>query len=99
MKKMKREEIDRIILDSFQEIGDDTLSKVFDNVAIVKAAMEKDGIVDGQIDFAAQLISCIMTAQMNAVNTMRNALYKVLCEDNEEPIQPATGGDAYEVNP
>ncbi len=100
MKKMKREEIDRIILGSFQETGDNTLSKFLDNITIVKSALEKDGIGKGRDrDFAAQLISCIMTAQTSALCTMRNVLYKILCEDREETKHTTNGGNEHEIKP
>lgn len=98
MSKMKREEIDRIILESFQETEYDIFSKFLDNVPIVKPALEEDGAVDGQIDFAAHLISCIMTAQTSALFTMRRVLHRLICGDDMKPMQPATGGNKHDIN-
>lgn len=97
MNKMKREDIDNMVLESMLETeSGDILSKFSENLNnIISELEENKDDLDSQITIFA---SCIMTAQMNAINTMRNVLYKIFCDDNEEIKSITTGGNAHETN-
>ena len=97
MNKMKREDIDNMVLESMLDTeSDDILSRFSENLnGIVSELEENKDDLDSQITIFA---SCIMTAQMNAINTMRNVLYKIFCDDNEEIKSVTTGGNGYDIN-
>lgn len=88
MSKMKKEDIDRMIMESVLETeSSDILSKFSENLHNLNASLEKNKEnVNGQTTI---LLSSIMTAQVNAVNIMRNVLYKICYEDG---TQGGTGG-------
>lgn len=97
MNKMKREDIDNMVLESMLETGsDDILSKFSENLnGIISELEENKTDLDSQVTILA---SCIETAQMNAISTMRNVLYKIFCEDNEEYKSITTGGNKHDIN-
>ncbi len=84
MCKMNREDIDRIIIESILETGgSDILSKFSENLHNLNDSLEGDKEnIDGQVTI---FLSSIMTAQINAVDIMRNTLYKIFCEDGTNP--------------
>lgn len=94
MDKMTREDIDNMILESFQETGsDDVLSRFSDSLNSNISALEENGI-----DLSDQLtifLSSIITAQTNAINTIREVLYKIFCEDETETKQENTEADKH----
>lgn len=97
MNKMKKDAIDRIISESVLETGSsNVLPKLSNNLDIIRSAAEESGIDIN--DPLITAISCIMTAQVNAVDVMRSVLCKIFCEDNEEPMQTATGGNGHDIN-
>lgn len=97
MKKVKKECIDRIILESFQESVGDIQLKFLDNLAAVQAALKENGMEDD--DTSAMFLSCIITAQTNAIATMRKTMHKLFCDNNElEAKTMETGGDNHALN-
>ncbi len=97
MTKMKKEYIDRIILESLQETVGDIQLKFLDNIASVKAALKENGMEDD--DGSALFLSCIITAQTNAITAMRKTLHRLFCDDNKlEEKTTETGGDNHAQN-
>ena len=81
-KKLKREDIDRIITESFINAGGcDIDAQFLGNMKKLDAELKEDGMKDGSI--ATMFLSCIMTAQANAINTMRGVLYRLFCGEEE----------------
>lgn len=89
MDKIRREDIDKMILESFQETGsDDVLSGFSDSLNSNIAALEENGIdLDDQVTI---FLSSIITAQANAINTIRRVLYKIFCPDETSINQKTT---------
>lgn len=91
MKKMKREDIDKMITESLQETGSDNiLQKFSDNLSSIISIQEESG--SNMSDRITIFLSGIMTAQMNAVSTIREVLYKLFCEDETEDKCHKSGG-------
>lgn len=89
MEKMTREDVDNMILESFGSIGEGNI--------FVQFLEEYDGLLsdfkkaDLEIDRGtASYLSCIIVAQMNAINIMREVLYKIFCKDETETKQEIT---------
>lgn len=97
MDKMKREDIDKIMLESMVKTGsDDILLRFSENLNGILSELEKNKMdLDSQVTILA---SCIETAQINAVNIIHEVLYRLFCEDNVELAQTATGGSKHEIN-
>ena len=56
--------------------------------------MEENGLeLDGQVII---FLSSIITAQTNAINTIRGVLYKIFCSDEAKTTE--TGGDNHVLN-
>lgn len=99
MEKVKKDYIDRIILESFQETVGDIQLKFLNNLTAVQSALEEDGIDDDN-GSAALFLSCIITAQTNAIATMRKTLHRLFCDDNGLEAQTTeTGGNEHAQNP
>lgn len=97
MSEITKECIDRIILESLQETVGDIQLKFLDNLAAVKATLKENGMEDD--DTSALFLSCIITAQTNAIATMRKTMHKLFCDDNElEAKTMETGGDNHALN-
>lgn len=94
MKRVKKECIDRIILESFQEAVGDIQLKFLDSLAAVQAALKENGMEDD--DTSALFLSCIITAQTNAIATMRKTMHKLFCDDNE--LTTETGDIKHALN-
>lgn len=94
-KKLKREDIDRITMESFIEAGGGEIDSQFMwNLKKLEAAFKEDGIKDEPM--ATMFLSCIMTAQANAINTMRGVLYKLYGAGEPNTTQDSndnTGGN------
>ena len=89
-KKLKREDIDRITKESFIEAGGGEIDSQFmGNLKKLEAAFKEDGVKDEPM--ATMFLSSIMTAQANAINTMRGVLYKLFCGETEEPNTAENG--------
>lgn len=81
-KGLKMEEIDRIIAESILDTCSVDIHLGFmENLKILEAALEEDGAKNSGL--AAMFLSCIMTAQANAINTMRGVLYRLFCGEEE----------------
>lgn len=97
MNKMKKEDIDRIISESVLETGSDNIllkfSKNLDE--FISLLEESEENLDVKIVI---FLSCIMTAQVNAVDIMRDVLYKIFCKDEEETKHTINGGDKHALN-
>ena len=75
MDKITREDIDNMIMGSFHETGsDDVLSGFSDSLNSNISALEENGLeLDGQVII---FLSSIITAQTNAINTIRGGFTK-----------------------
>ncbi len=95
MDKITREDIDNMIMGSFHETGsDDVLSGFSDSLNSNISALEENGLeLDGQVII---FLSSIITAQTNAINTIRGVLYKIFCSDEAKTTE--TGGDNHVLN-
>lgn len=89
MDKMTREDIDKMILEGFENIGEGNIFVQFleqcDGLLsdFKKAALEIDRET-------ASYLSCIIVAQMNAINIIREVLYKIFCADETETTKETT---------
>ena len=96
-KKLKREDIDRITKESFIEAGGGEIDSQFmGNLKKLEAAFKEGGVKDEPM--ATMFLSSIMTAQANAINTMRGVLYRLFCGEEETKTgngdsNTATGGE------
>lgn len=96
-KELNREDIGRITMESFINAGGRDIDAQFlGNMKKLEAELKEDGIKDEPI--TTMLLSCIMTAQANAVNTMRGVLYRLFCGEEETKTgngdsNTATGGE------
>lgn len=96
-KELKREDIDRITVENFINAGGcDIDAQFLGNMKKLEAELKEDGMEDGSM--ATMSLSCIMTAQANAVNTMRGVLYRLFCGEEETKTgngdsNTATGGN------
>lgn len=95
-KGLNREDIDMAIAESFLEEGCADIHPSFiENLKFINETLEKNGIKSSPL--TAMPLSCIMTAQANAINTMRGVLYWLFCGEEETKTgngdsNTATGG-------
>lgn len=89
MDKITMEYMDNMIMESFHETGsDDVLSRFSDSLNSNISALEENGMeLDDQIII---FLSSIITAQTNAINTIRGVLYKIFCEAETETTRKTT---------
>ena len=82
MVKMKKEEIDNIIAESFIETKSCDIWQAFlDNMDNLEASLKKDNAEFN--DISIMFAAAIQTALISSINTMREVLYKLCCEDDE----------------
>ncbi len=94
MDKTTKEDIDRIISESVLETGSDKiLLKFSKNLNEFLTLLEESE--ENLDDRIAIFLSCIMTAQVNAVNIMRDVLYKIVCKNEEETKHTTNGGSEH----
>ena len=89
MDKITMECMDNMIMESFHETGsDDVLSRFSDSLNSNISALEESGMeLDDQVII---FLSSIITAQTNAINTIRGVLYKIFCEAETETTRKTT---------
>lgn len=89
MDKITREDIDSMIMESFKETGsDDVLSGFSDSLNSNISALKENGMeLDDQVII---FLSSIITAQTNAINTIRRVLYKIFCSNETETAKGTT---------
>ena len=94
MDKTTKEDIDRIISESVLETGSDKILLKFSKNLneFISLLEESEENLDDQIEI---FLSCIMTAQVNAVNIMRDVLYKIVCKNEEETKHTTNGGSEH----
>lgn len=94
-KGLKREDIDRAIAGSFIEEGCADIHPSFmGNLKFINETLEDNGTKNSSL--TAIFLSCIMTAQENAINTMRGVLYKLYGAEETDTTQGSndnTGGN------
>ncbi len=97
MDKITREDIDSMIMESFQETGsDDVLSGFSDSLNSNISALEENGMeLDDQVII---FLSSIITAQTNAINTIRGVLYKIFCSNETETSNRTTEANENALN-
>lgn len=94
---MKREDIDRIVLESFKDIEEEISIQFFNKREEILSDFRKADLeIDRQM---VECLSCIITAQTNAINAMREILYKIFCKDEEETKHTTNGGNEHEIKP
>lgn len=89
MDKITMEYMDNMIMESFHETGsNDVLSRFSDSLNSNISALEESGMeLDDQVII---FLSSIITAQTNAINTIRGVLYKIFCEAETETTRKTT---------
>ena len=89
MDKITMECMDNMIMESFHETGsDDVLSRFSDSLNSNISALEESGMeLDDQVII---FLSSIITAQTNAINTIRGVLYIIFCEAETETTRKTT---------
>lgn len=93
---MTREDINKMILESFENAGAEKIlpqfSHTLDTLDTILSCLKGNGIDPNGHDafYTASYLSCIITAQTNAINIMREVLYKIFCADEPEATKETT---------
>lgn len=93
MRKMTREDIDNMILESFENAGAEKILPQFsDTLDTILSCLKGNGIDPNGHDafYTASYLSCIITAQTNAIHTIREVLYKIFCSNESETTKETT---------
>lgn len=84
MIKVKKEDIDKLIYDSFVKTNScDKLLSLARNIELFLPMIKVLGLDANNSNIAVYCLACIQTAQEISINTVRDVLYKLCCEDDE----------------